>query len=158
MRKRHGMQKRYGWWAGPVVIALSISLAGCSDDELTGPQFGELEFRPGFVPLGLARETSAVLANEGSTALGPILIRAALGIGIGEIQGQVCPDMETRLSPGSVASLAPGASSEVQIVVDMSAVDLADCPEGSYDIDITASVSGLGLAATTVRIDWIGQN
>jgi hypothetical protein len=40
----------------------------------------------------------------------------------------------------------------------MSAVDLADCPEGSYDIDITASVSGLGLAATTVRIDWNGQN
>jgi hypothetical protein len=152
------MQTSYWRWAGSVVIAFSISLAGCSDDVPTGPQFGDLEFRPAFVPLGLARESSAVLVNEGSAALGPILIRAALGIGIGEIQGQVCPEMETRLSPGSVASLEPGASSQVQIVVDMSAVDLADCPEGFYDIDITASVSGLGLADTTVRIEWIGQN
>jgi hypothetical protein len=158
MRERHGMQKSYGRWAGFVVIALSISLAGCSDDDPMGPQFGDLEFRPGFVDLELARETSAVLTNEGNAALGPILIGAALGIGIGEISGQVCPDMDTRVSPGSVSNLAPGASSQVDIVVDMSAVDLADCPEGSYDIDITASVSGLGLAATTVRIDWIGQD
>jgi hypothetical protein len=152
------MQVSYRQWAGFLGIAFSIALAGCSDEDPIGPQFGDLEFQPGFVDLELARETSAVLTNEGESTLGPIVVGAALGIGIGEISGQVCPDMETRLSPGSVANLAPGASASIDIVVDMSAVDLADCPEGSYDIDINASVSGLGLAAITVRIDWIGQN
>ena len=66
--------------------------------------------------------------------------------------------MRTTVTPGAIATLAPGGSAQVQIVVDMSAVDPADCPNGSYDIDITASVGSLGLAATTVRIDWVGQN
>ena len=152
------MQPRYGRWAGLLAVILSLSVAGCSDDDPTGPQFGDLEFRPGFVDLELARESSAVLTNEGSSDLGPILIGAALGIGIGEISGQVCPDMDTQVTPGSIVNLAPGASSQIDILVDMSSVELADCPEGSYDIDITASVSGLGLAATTIRIDWIGEN
>lgn len=152
------MHSRYGRWAGILVAVSSVSVAGCSDDDPTGPQFGDLEFQPGFVDLELARESSAILSNEGSVALGPILIGSALGIGIGEISGQVCPDMDTRVTPGSLANLAPGASAQIDILVDMSAVELADCPEGSYDIDITASVSGLGLAATTVRIDWIGEN
>ena len=152
------MQPRYGRWAGLLAAILSLSVAGCSDDDPTGPQFGDLEFRPGFVDLQLARESSALLTNEGSSDLGPILIGAALGIGIGEISGQVCPDMDTQVTPGSIVNLAPGASSQIDILVDMSSVELADCPEGSYDIDITASVSGLGLAATTIRIDWIGEN
>lgn len=152
------MQSKLGRCAGLLAVIVSGFVAGCSDDDPTGPQFGDLEFRPGFVDLELARESSAVLTNEGSVALGPILIGSALGIGIGEISGQVCPDMDTRVTPGSLANLAPGASSQIDFLVDMSAVDLADCPEGSYDIDITASVSGLGLAATTIRIDWIGEN
>lgn len=152
------MHPRYGRWTGLLAVILSLSVAGCSDDDPTGPQFGDLEFRPGFVDLELARESSAVLTNEGSSDLGPILIGAALGIGIGEISGQVCPDMDTQVTPGSIVNLAPGASSQIDILVDMSSVELADCPEGSYDIDITASVSGLGLAATTIRIDWIGEN
>ena len=152
------MVSRHGRWAGFLAIALLSCVAGCSDEDPTGPQFGDLEFQPGFVDLELARESSAVLTNEGNVSLGPILIGASLGIGIGQISGQVCPAMDTRLTPGSVANLAPGASSQVDILVDMSAVDPADCPEGSYDIDITASVSGLGLAAATVRIDWTGQD
>jgi hypothetical protein len=130
----------------------------CSDDSVMGPQFGDLEFTPGFADIELARQTSALLSNEGDVALGPISIGAALGIGIGEISNQVCPDMRTTVTPGAIATLAPGGSAQVQIVVDMSAVDPADCPNGSYDIDITASVGSLGLAATTVRIDWVGQN
>lgn len=140
-----------------MLAAPLLSLA-CSDDSPLGPQFGDLEFTPGFVDLELARETGALLSNEGEVALGPIVIGASLGIGIGEISGQVCPDMETRVAPSSLSSLAPGGSVQVQIVVDMSAVDPAECPDGSYDIDITASVSNLGLAATTVRVDWVGQN
>jgi len=140
-----------------ILAAPLLSLA-CSDDSPMGPQFGDLEFTPGFVDIEFARETSALLSNEGDVALGPIAIGAALGIGIGEISGQVCPDMLTSVAPNAISSLNPGASAQVQIVVDMSAVDPADCPDGSYDIDITASVGNLGLAAATVRIDWAGQN
>lgn len=140
-----------------ILVAPLLSLA-CSDDSPMGPQFGDLEFTPGFVDIELARETSALLSNEGDVALGPIAIGAALGIGIGEISGQVCPDMQTSVAPSAISTLNPGASAQVQIVVDMSAVDPADCPDGSYDIDITASVGSLGLAAATVRIDWAGQN
>ena len=140
------------------ILAAPVLGLACSDDSPMGPQFGDLQFTPGFVDIELARETGALLSNEGDVALGPIAIGAALGIGIGEISGQVCPDMDTRVTPSSIATLSPGASAQVQVVVDMSAVDPADCPDGSYDIDITASVGNLGLAATTVRIDWSGQN
>jgi hypothetical protein len=148
------------FWRTVKIAAVAVPLAviACSDDTTTGPQFGDLEFTPAFIDLELLRETSSVLSNEGSVSLGPILIGASLGVGIGQISGRVCPDMETFVNPGSVGSLIPGGSTEVGIVVDMSAVDPADCPDGSYDIDITASVGGLGLAATTVRIDFVGQN
>jgi hypothetical protein len=141
-----------------VAVLAPLGLAACSDDSVTGPQFGDLEFTPGFTDIELAREAGAVLSNEGAETLGPILIGAELGIGIGEISGQVCPDMETFVSPGALSSLAPGGSTQVDILVDMSAVDIATCPEGSYDIDVNASVGSLILAATTVRIDWAGGN
>ena len=142
-----------GW-----LLAAPLLSMACSDDTPTGPQFGDLEFTPPFSDIELARQSSSVLSNAGSVALGPIVVGAALGVGIGPISGRVCPDMQTDVAPSSIATLSPGASAQVQIVVDMSAVDPADCPAGSYDIDITASVGGLGLAATTVRIDWLGDN
>lgn len=140
-----------------ILAAPLLSLA-CSDDSPMGPQFGDLLFTPGLVNIELARESSALLSNEGDVALGPIVVGAAIAVGNGSIFGLACPEMQTDVTPTSIATLSPGASAQVQIVVDMSAVDPVDCPEGSYDIDIIASVGGLGLAFTTVRLDWSGQN
>lgn len=121
--------------------------AACGDDQSTGPMFGDLRFAPSSIDIGLASETSFTLTNTGDVALGPILI------GLDVVRSttnadSLCAGAQASVTPSSVSSLAVGASTSVDVALDLTNTTEDLCPFKRYDATIAAAVSDeiLGLA------------
>lgn len=143
--------------APALALVLLLSVGGCGDDDPSGPGFGDLELDPGFVDLGDDRQTTVLLTNVSDVALGPVVLGTEPGLGINEIVNILCPQMVADVSPSLIASVAPGAQVEITIELDLAGISLQDCPEGEYDVEVTAAVGSRGLAATTLRLAFAGQ-
>lgn len=140
---------------GAALLALAVIGAGCSDDSGSGPMFGDLTFSPSFENIGSNRSAELTVRNAGSTDLGTIL----LGVDVIKrttMPDSICSTIGTSVTPGSIASLAPGEQDVVDVSLDTQNVDPVDCPAGQYDADVFAAVGGTILGGATIRFDWDG--
>jgi len=138
------------------VIGLSVfGSAACSDESMTGPEFGDLEFTPSFENIGSGRTVELVLTNASSVALGPILVGNDFPKNV-DFPASICTTMIITTTPSNVASLAPGADAVIDVDIDTSAVD-PDCQPAQYDLDMLAAVDNQVLGGATVRFDFAGS-
>lgn len=140
-----------------IVAGMSLGVLGaaaCSDETMTGPRFGDLEFTPSFENIGNGRTIELVLTNAGSVELGPILVGTDSPKDV-DFPDFICPTMTRTVVPSNVASLAPGADVEIAIEIDTSDVD-PDCDPALYDVDVFAAVDNQVLGGATVRFNWAG--
>jgi len=130
----------------------------CSDENATGPQFGDLDFTPSFVNLGADVAVELTLTNSGEVELGPILVGKDALFPVTDPTDLRCDDpnggIEVVAVPSSIASLAPGEDVSVQVAIDTENVDVAKCPPAQYDADMFAAVGGDVLGGATIRFDW----
>ena len=147
---------RPGGWAYAVAVVVAVGgLAACGSDSTTGPEFGDLTFAPAdTIVLGTARDTVATLSNVGTVGVSQIVIGANLAVGRPPLEPDIFCDFRTTILPSQIASLSPGASTDLDISVDDSNVDGRNCLAGDYDIRILASANNLNLGALTVRVSW----
>lgn len=133
-------------------------VAACGDDKSTGPMFGDLVFSPSFVNIGaMTRDTSFTLRNAGDVALGPVLI------GLDVVRRTTRPDSlcaaaQADVTPSMVSSLAVGASTVIDVSIDLSNTTEEFCPFGQYDADFAAAVSDQILGSATIRFDYEDPN
>lgn len=140
-----------------VVLAAAGLLAtgplACSDDNPTGPQFGDLAFTPSFENLGTGRTVELALTNSGSVELGPILVGVDAVFEVTD-PDDLCSSIDVLVAPSSIASLAPGGNAVIDVTIDTSDVDPVDCPAAQYDADLFAAAGGQVLGGATIRFDW----
>jgi hypothetical protein len=153
-----GMRGRILRTALALGLGLWLTVAGCGDDDLLGPGFGDLELSPGFQEIGAARNTTVILSNVSDVALGPIVVRGEAGQGTRLISGELCSAMVPDVTPSAVGSLAPGAEVEIAVTFDLAGVTVQECPGGDWDVDITAAVDSRGLASATIRLSFSGED
>jgi hypothetical protein len=138
------------------VIGLSVfGSAACSDESMTGPSFGDLEFTPSFENIGNDRTIELVLTNAGSVELGPILVGNDLPKRV-DNPNLICSTITATATPSSVTSLAPGGEIVIQVDIDTSAAD-AECQPEQYDLDMFAAVDNQVLGGATVRFNYAGS-
>lgn len=141
-----------------ILAAAGLAFAGplaCSDENATGPQFGDLDFTPSFDNVGSGRVTELTLTNSGDVQLGPILVGVDAVFEVTD-PDDLCSSIDVVVAPTSIGSLAPGADAVIDVTIDTSDVDLADCPAAQYDADLFAAVGGHVLGGATIRFDWTG--
>ena len=139
------------------VIGLSVfGSASCSDESMTGPAFGDLEFTPSFENIGNERTIELVLTNAGSVELGPIVVGNDLAKRV-DSPNVVCSTIAATATPSSVASLAPGSDAVIQVDIDTSDVDTDACQPAQYDLDMFAAVDNQVLGGATVRFNYAGS-
>ena len=148
------MHKRWMTLGCVSLCALGFAVA-CSDDTMTGPMFGDVVFRPSIEDIGSDRSLELAVSNEAGGSLGPILV------GVDAVFQTVFPDslctsIQVSVAPSTIASLAPGAETTVDVTIDTQNVDNVDCPPDKYDADLFAAVGGRVLGGATVRFDWDG--
>lgn len=131
-----------------------LGATACSDETMTGPRFGDLEFTPSFEDIENGRSAEIVLTNAGSVELGPVVIGNDFPKVVG-LPNVICTTMDVTLTPSNVASLAPGADVVIDLVIDTSNVD-PDCELAEYDLDVFAAVDNQVLGGGTVRFTWAG--
>ncbi|MGI9038270.1 MAG: hypothetical protein ACR2GQ_05325 [Gemmatimonadota bacterium] len=129
-----------------------LLFTACGDDGTMGPMFGDLAFAPSFVNIGLARDTSFTLTNSGDVALGPILIGLDL-VRLTTNADSLCAGVEADVVPSSISSLAVGASTTVDVTLDLSNTTVEFCRFAQYDADIAAAVNNQILGVGTIRFD-----
>jgi hypothetical protein len=145
-----------GRWAFAVTVLAAVGgLVACGSDNPSGPEFGDLAFAPAdTIVLGAARETTAALSNVGNVGVSQIILGANLAVGRPPLEPDTFCDFRTTIVPSQIASLASGASRDLDISVDDSNVDVRNCLAGDYDIRIIATANNLNLGALTLRVTW----
>ena len=136
-----------------IALVAAIVLIGCGDDDPTGPQFGDLQFSESQpVVLGAARDTTASIRNVSGGTVADILVGGSPAIGQPPLDAEdQCP-VQTTVQPAFIATLAPGASVELDISIDDTDPAVAECLAGSYKIEIVASAGGTSLANMSLVI------
>jgi hypothetical protein len=140
-----------GWkW---VALGAALLIAGCGDDEPTGPVFGDLRFAPASpVAIGQARQADLELFNTSNGALGPLVIGAG-GIPLSVPREFTCPGLEILITPSQIPSIAAGASVDVTVVFSFAGLTEELCPLATYEIDINAALGNTVLGSVQVRLD-----
>lgn len=116
---------------GLAVAALLLTLlVGCGDG--SGPGDLRLEFSQSAVDFGATRTATVTLSNAGGGALGPVQITMApiQGNGGGNVAG-----VEVNPQPAFISTLDPGASSDVNLTVSIT----APLSAGQYSSTLTAA-------------------
>lgn len=140
-----------------VALAGLPLLASCSSDSPTGPRVGDLAFVPGNVDLfGNDRVAMVDLRNASDGDLGPALVGLDNNVILIGDPDELCDGVRATVVGSPTGVLAPGAETALTITIDMSMVNVVDCPVGRYRAPFFASVSGQILANGTVQFDWDG--
>lgn len=133
--------------------AAFLLLAGCGDDEPTGPEFGDLEFSPPSpVVIGAARQVDLELSNLSSAAIGPLAIGAGI-IPLSVPREFTCPGLVTGITPSQVQSIPAGGSVEVSITFSFADLTEEQCPLATYEVDVNAALGNTVLGSSQIRLD-----
>lgn len=143
-----------------VLVLLFVGLpllASCGSDSPTGPSVGDLAFVPRNVDLtGHERSFTSDLGNTSQVALGPAVVGLDNNVVLIGDPNELCDGVRATIVGSPTAVLAPGAEAALDITIDMSLVNVIDCPVGRYVAPFFASVSGQILANAVVEFDWDG--
>lgn len=132
-------------------------LSSCGDDGPTGPVVGDLAFVPRDIALsGDERSAMLDLRNASQRDLGPAVIGLDNNVVLVGDPDELCDGVRATVVGSPSPVLAPGAESALTITIDMSMVNVLDCPVGRYQAPFFASVSGQILANGTIGFDWDG--
>ncbi|MCL7961075.1 MAG: hypothetical protein M8861_12855 [marine benthic group bacterium] len=135
------------------LVVAALLLAGCGDDEPTGPEFGDLEFSPASpVLIGAARQAELELFNRSNGALGPLALGAGVPLSFpgGEF---VCPGLEIVITPNQIQSIGAGGSTDVVVDFSFAGLDEEECPLATYEADINAALGNTVLGSSQIRLD-----
>lgn len=152
------MQMRAPLATVAAALAVVALFAACGDDDVTGPMFGDLEFRPlSPILMGSGRDTTLTLRNRGDSDLGPIVVGVDL-IFLSTQPDSLCgpANQIVDIQPSSVSSLAPGGEVDISISLDLAVTTPQTCPPGQYDADMFAAVQSRILGGAALRFDWDG--
>ena len=146
-----------------MIAGLLLSLVGlplltsCGSSSPTGPVAGDLVFVPRDVDLtGHERSFMLDLRNASQMDLGPTVVGLDNNVVLIGDPNELCDGVLAAVVGSPAPVLAPGAEAALDFTIDMSGVDLLDCPAGRYVAPFFASVSGRILANAVVRFDWDG--
>jgi hypothetical protein len=135
------------------LVVAALLLAGCGDDETTGPEYGDLEFTPSSpVLIGTARQVDLELRNESDEALGPLVIGAG-SIPLSVPRGFTCTGLEILITPGHIQSIGGGGSTDVTVDFSFAGLNEEECPLATYEVDINAALGSTVLGSTQIRLD-----
>jgi hypothetical protein len=133
--------------------AALLLLAGCGDDEPTGPEFGDLQFSPASpVLVGLAREYEMELRNVSGESRGPLIIGAGT-LPLSVPRGSTCPGLVVDVTPSQMNSMAAGASETVTVTFSFAGLTEDECPLSMYEVDLNVATSQLVLESAQLLVD-----
>lgn len=144
--------------SGLVVAMSGLSfLASCSSDSPSGPGVGDLAFVPGNVALtGHDRLAAFDIRNNSDMDLGPVVVGLDNNVILIGNPDELCDGVRATVAGSPTGVLTPGAAAALSVTIDMSLVNVIDCPVGRYRAPFFASVSGQILGNGTVEFDWDG--
>lgn len=134
------------------LVAAALLLAGCGDDEPTGPEYGDLEFAPASpVLIGAARQAEVELFNRSNETLGPLVLGA--GVPLSSPSEFVCPGLEIVITPNQIQSIGAGGSTDVIVDFSFAGLDEEQCPLATYEVDVNAALGNTVLGSSQIRLD-----
>lgn len=162
------MVRRSRYLSGLLVAVVGLPfIVSCGDSTTTGPAVGDLVFVatnggacPGstscLVLTGHERLAMFDLRNDSDMNLGPAEVGADNNIIMVGDPNELCDNVQATIVGSPTAVLTPGSAAALSITIDMSLVNVIDCPVGTYRAPFFASVSNQILAGGTVQFDWDG--